>query len=299
MTLDTDTYLASDACELARLVRGQEISAEDLFRCAMEVADRVNPSINAIIERFDKPLQFSDSGNTPFRGVPFLIKDLALQAEGILHEMGSRLMTGYRAPADTDLMQRFRGAGLATFGRLAAPEFGYCVTTEPLLTGPTRNPWNLDRMPGGSSGASAAAVAAGIVPFAHAADAGGSIRIPAACCGLVGLKPTRGRTPVGPNYGEQLHGWGVEFAVTRTVRDAAALLDAIQGPGIGDPYVIPAPLKPYRDEIMAPPNGLRVAFSAVPWSGVEVDPQVVSAVHKNCSVMRFSRPRSSRGVTII
>ena len=236
----------------------------------------MNPTINAIIERFDEPLTYSDDADAPFHGVPFLIKDLALQAEGVLHEMGSRLMAGYRAPIDTDLMRKFRGAGLAAIGRVAAPEFGYCVTTEPLTTGPVRNPWNPERMPGGSSGASAAAVAAGIVPFAHANDGGGSIRIPAACCGLVGLKPTRGRTPVGPYFGEQLNGWGAEFSVTRSVRDAAVLLDAIHGPGIGDPYLIPPPEQSYAQAIGAPRKRLRIGATSKPWSGVDMHPAVES-----------------------
>lgn len=281
MTLDIEKYLASDGVELARLVREREASRGELFLCARTLADELNPSINAIIESFDEPLRYSESG--PLGGVPFLIKDLALQAEGILHEMGSRLMAGYRAPIDTDLMRRFREAGLATAGRVAAPEFGYCVTTEPLVTGPTRNPWNLERMPGGSSGAAAAAVAAGIVPLAHANDAGGSIRIPASCCGLIGLKPTRGRTPVGPYFGEQLHGWGAEFAVTRTVRDAATLLDAIQGPGTGDPYVIAAPRRPYVEEIAEAPGRLRIARTADAWSGADVHPDVVSAVERTAA----------------
>lgn len=279
MTIDVDTYLASDGVELARLIHDGEVSAAEVQRCAMKIADQVNPAINAIIERFDPPLAASDANEAPFRGVPFLIKDLALQAEGVLHEMGSRLMAGYRAPIDTDLMQRFRRAGLSTVGRVAAPEFGYCVTTEPLLTGPVRNPWNPERMPGGSSGAAASAVAAGIVPVAHANDGGGSIRIPAACCGLVGLKPTRGRTPVGPYFGEQLNGWGAEFAVTRSVRDAAVLLDAIHGPGIGDPYVIPAPVRPYRESLTVP-RRRRIAFTPVPWSGVDMDPSVVAELYK-------------------
>lgn len=276
MTMDVGTYLESDAVELAGLIRNGEVSAAEVLACATRVADTVNPAINAVIERFDPPLAHANTREQPLRGVPFLIKDLALQAEGIRHEMGSRLMVGYRAPIDTELMRRFRQAGLATIGRVAAPEFGYCVTTEPLLTGPVRNPWNPDRMPGGSSGASAAAVAAGIAPLAHANDGGGSIRIPAACCGLVGLKPTRGRTPVGPYFGEQLNGWGAEFAVTRSVRDAAALLDAIHGPGVGDPYVIPPPRRPYREELTAERKRLRIAFSPVSWSGVDVERSVTT-----------------------
>lgn len=278
MKLSIDDYLASDAIDLTRLLRDGDVTPEDLAVCAAKMTDRVNPVVNAILERFHPPLAYAREHDSPFCGVPFLIKDLALQAEGILHEMGSRMMEGYRAPTDTELMRRFRRAGLATIGRVAAPEFGYCVTTEPKTSGPVRNPWNLDHMPGGSSGAAAAAVASGIVPLAHANDGGGSIRIPAACCGLVGLKPTRGRNPVGPYYGEQLNGWGAEFAVSRTVRDSALLLDAIHGPDIGDPYIIPAPRRPYIDESREPPPRLRIAYSSVPWSGVAMAKSVTDGL---------------------
>ena len=278
--MKVDEYMAHDGVGLTKLVRSGSVSPEELFVCAGKIADAVNPSINAIVERFDQPLDYNRATDAPFAGVPFLIKDLALQAKDVLHEMGSRLCAGYRAPQDTELMTRFRHAGLATIGRASAPEFGYCVTTEPVANGPTRNPWNTDRMPGGSSGATAAAVAAGIVPLAHANDGGGSIRIPAACCGVMGLKPTRGRNPVGPNFGEQLNGWGAEFAVTRSVRDAATLLDAVNGPGIGDPYIIAPPARPYIDEINREPRPLRIAFATRPWSGVDMDPAIVTELER-------------------
>jgi amidase len=181
-------------------------------------------------------------------------------------------------PHDTDLMARFRRAGLRTIGRTAAPEFGYCPTTEPVANGPTRNPWDTARMPGGSSGGSAAAVAAGIVPLGHANDGGGSIRIPASCCGLVGLKPTRGRTPIGPDSGEGLNGFGIEFAVTRTVRDAAALLDAVQGPGLGDPYVIAPPRGPYAAASGSPPAPLNIALMTRSFDGAAFDPVVAAGL---------------------
>ena len=278
--MSPEEYVSADGTELASLVNRGSVTASELHEVACQIATVVDSEINAILELFEEPLAYTEDRNAPFFGVPFLIKDLALQAEGVRHEMGSRLASGYRAPCDTDLMQRFRQAGLATIGRTAAPEFGYCVTTEPLVNGPTRNPWALDRMPGGSSGASAAAVAAGIVPLAHANDGGGSIRIPAACCGLVGLKPTRGRTPVGPYFGEQLNGWGAEFAVTRTVRDAARLLNAVQGPGIGDPYVISPPSERYTDAIARPPRRLRIAYSTEPWNDVPIDSDVRSEIFR-------------------
>ena len=198
----------------------------------------MNPALNALVgELFDEPLPYAASG--PFAGVPFAMKDLVLHAQGVPTRLGSRLTgQGVAFPYDTDLITRFKQAGLATLGRTSCPEFGFNASTEPLSNGPTVNPWDTSRSSGGSSGGSAALVAARALPVAHANDGAGSIRIPAAWCGLVGLKPTRGRTPVSPDYDELLSGLAIEFAVTRTVRDAAALLDAVTGPGIGDKYEI-------------------------------------------------------------
>ena len=242
-------YIKYDGLGLAELIRNREVSATEVTDCARQAIDSVNPQINSIIEQFPAPLSANQSPDAPFQGVPFLIKDLALHAKGVLNEFGSRLAQGIRFNHDTELMKRFRTAGLQTMGRTATPEFGYCATTEPIINGPSRNPWDLTRMPGGSSGASSAAVAAGIVPLAHANDGGGSIRIPAACCGLVGLKPTRGRVSPGPDSGEPLSGLAVDFAVTRSVRDAAALLDAVHGHSPGDPYIIAPPHIPYLQQI--------------------------------------------------
>lgn len=272
-------YLDLDGLALADLVRRGEISPDEPVEAARSIAARVNPGINAILEMFDQPLDANTAPEAPFTGVPFLIKDLVLHARGQLSEFGSRLGRGIRFEHDTDLMARFRNAGLRTIGRTATPEFGYCATTESVLSGPTRNPWDRERMAGGSSGGSAAAVAAGVVPVAHANDGGGSIRIPAACCGLVGLKPTRGRTPIGPDAAEGLNGLGIEFAVTRSVRDAAALLDAVQGPGIGDPYVIPTPTTPYLKQLETPPSRLRIALTMMPWTEIPCDPEVVASVN--------------------
>ena len=183
--------------------------------------------------------------------MPFVVKDLVLHAAGQKIEMGSRLAKGLVLPHDTRSHGAFPTAGLRTVGRATSPEFGYCPTTENVVHGPTRNPWDTNRSPGGSSGGPASAVAAGIVPLAHANDGGGSIRIPAACNGLVGLKPTRARTPIGPDAAEGLNGLGIEFAVTRSVRDCAALLDAVQGSGLGDPYVAPQPICSYVEAMAA------------------------------------------------
>ncbi len=256
-----DEYGSYDGLGLAALVRKGQVSPDELVETAQKAIDTVNPTLNAVIGRIEPRAPAVDR-SAPFYGVPFLIKDLALHAEGVACDMGSRLVAGsFVSPHDTDLMRRFREAGVVTIGRTNAPEFGFCSTTEPVLYGPTRNPWDTTRTPGGSSGGAAAAVAAGILPVAHANDGGGSIRIPAACCGLVGLKPTRGRTPPGPEVGQPLHGLGVEHVVTRTVRDCAAMLDAVQGPGVGDPFVIAPPARRYAEEVGAPTGRLKVAVS--------------------------------------
>lgn len=259
-----DEYARCDGLELARLVRAGEVSARELAALANEAIDALNPQVNAVIGRV--PSVEDELANAPadgpFAGVPFLVKDLVLHARGLRCDMGSSLIDGaFVAPADSELMARFRRAGFTLLGRTNTPEFGFCCTTEPVLHGPTRNPWDLTRSPGGSSGGSAAAVAAGMVPIAHANDGGGSTRIPASMCGLVGLKGSRGRVPVGPDYGEPLHGLGVELAVTRTVRDTAAVLDAVHGPGIGDRYVIAPPARAYLEEIATPPGRLRIAVN--------------------------------------
>lgn len=273
-------YQSCDATALAQLVRTGQVTPAELADCAATLAEQWNPSINAVLEIFTdvEDILAAVPAGAPFSGVPFLIKDLVIQAEGRASEMGSRLVAGHVAAADSDLMTRFRQAGLATLGRTPTPEMGYNIATETLQAGICRNPWDVSRSPGGSSGGSAAAVAAGIVPVAHANDGGGSIRIPAACCGLVGLKPTRGRVPIGPGAAEGLNGFGIEFAVSRTVRDAAALLDAVQGPGIGDPYVIPSPQSSYVSMLQRPPRELKIAVATNAWSGEPVDPEIRDAV---------------------
>jgi len=274
-------YQQYDALGLAKLVRDKEVSSLELVACAKEAIQQCNPRINAVIEVFEKCIvasEQSSSSNSVFSGVPFLIKDIVLQVEGVRNEMGSRLTEGVIASHDTDLMQRFKRAGLATIGRTSTPEFGLNVATESILTGPTCNPWDTSKMAGGSSGGAAAAVAAGIVPMAHANDGGGSIRGPAACCGLIGLKPTRGRIPVGPDVGEVLFGLGAEFAVTRSVRDTAALLDAVQGPGVGDRYIASTPDRSFEDQIQLQAKPLKIAFTCQSWSGSPVDGEVKEAL---------------------
>ncbi|NIB42284.1 amidase [Pseudomaricurvus alkylphenolicus] len=277
--MNIDEYRSFDAMGLASLVRDKQVTPEELASCCLQLAQKLNPTINGIVECFDEPLPaWDDAVEGPFYGVPFLIKDSVIHAQGIPSEMGSRLAQGLVAPHDSDLMTRFKRSGLKSLGRTTTPEFSYNITGESLLNGATRNPWDTSRIAGGSSSGAAASVAAGIVPMAHANDGGGSIRVPAACCGLIGLKPTRGRVPIGPDSGDGLNGLGIEFAVTRSVRDTAALLDAVQGPGIGEPYEIAPPSQPYLKTIADSPRSLTIAVAAEPWFGPGVDSEMIEAV---------------------
>lgn len=287
-------YCRYDATGLAELVRSGKVTPAELIDCADRAIAAVNPQINAVIGRLDAGEQLAAAPRDgAFYGVPFLIKDLIIQAKGVPCDMGSRLVRGaYVAPADSALMSRYRASGLVTLGRTNAPEFGFNANTEPVVYGSTRNPWNLAHSAGGSSGGSGAAVAAGIVPAAHANDGGGSIRIPAGNCGLVGLKPSRGRVSFAPDYADPLHGMGVEHVVCRTIRDCAALLDAVEGPEPGDSFVIERPKQRYAQVIARPPGRLRIAFSAAPDElGAPPDPESVQAlevVAKRCSELGHS-----------
>jgi amidase len=282
---------ALDATDQARLVREGEVSAAELVQSAVDRAREVGPHLNAIIhERFDAAV--ADAGGElpdgPFTGVPFVLKDLDGSAAGEPYHGGTRFLRDhdYVATADSTLTVRFREAGLVSIGRTNTPELGLVTTTEPEAYGPSRNPWDTSRSTGGSSGGSAAAVAAGIVPMGHAGDGGGSIRIPASECGLVGLKPTRGRASVGPELGEAWAGLVARLAVTRSVRDTAALLDAVAGPGVGDPYWAPPAARPYVDELTAEPAPLRIGWTATSLDGtVEVDPQVAAATEATARLL--------------
>lgn len=276
-----ENYDNYDGLGLAKLVRNGEISAQDLVKHSIGLVEKVNPKINAICRTtFDKALENSGSvgADTPFCGVPFLVKDLTGHMAGVETNAGSRLLKGLVPRQDTELMVRYRKAGLIPIATTTTPEMGLQVTTESELTGATCNPWNTEHSAGGSSGGSAAAVAAGIAPIADASDGAGSIRIPASCCGLFGLKPTRQRTPSGPNAGDLFGGLGIEFPVTRTVRDAAALLDALSGADIGPPSVLPPPPRPFLEEVEADPGRLRIAFADTTFSGTPIDPECAGAV---------------------
>jgi amidase len=251
-----------DAWEQAARVRRGEVTPAELVEEAIARIERIDPKIHALVSPlFDEARAAARAPlpDGPFHGVPFLMKDLGATQQGQPYYAGNRALRDarYRAPHDTYLGARFRRAGLIALGKTNTPEFGLQSTTQPLAFGPTRNPWDLERSSGGSSGGSAAAVAAGLVPVAHANDGAGSIRIPAAWCGVVGLKPSRGRVPVEPtSIGRSFAGFGI----TRSVRDAAALLDAVHGHEPGDLYRVPPPQRPYADELGADPGSLRVGL---------------------------------------
>lgn len=278
--MNLDDYSRFDAVGLAELVRRKEVTPEELLRVAVEAIHAVNPALNAVIDtREGDASEALKQGipEGPFRGVPFLIKDIGLHAAGVPTDMGSRMAQGTVFPHDSALMARYRRAGLVLLGRTNAPEFGNNATTEPVLHGPTRNPWDVKRSPGGSSGGSAAAVAAGIVPVAHGNDGGGSLRIPASLCGVFGLKPTRGRNSLGPDAGDFIFGMGIEHVLSRSVRDSAAMLDATQGPEAGDPYFAPPPQRPYLEEVGRAPGRLRIALMTEAPMGSPVSAECVEA----------------------
>ena len=284
-----DAFAWLDATAQAELVARGDATPAELVDAAIARIESSNPALNAVIhERFDRArteagYAASPDGpfsNAPFRGVPFLVKDAVCHTAGDPYHCGMRLLKRleWTEPNDTWLAERFRAAGLVSVGKTNTPELATSVTTEPVAYGATHNPWDLSRSPGGSSGGSAAAVAAGMVPIAHGNDMGGSIRFPASMCGLVGLKPTRARTTLGPDFGEY---WGPlthEHVLTRSVRDTAAVLDAIAGPAPGDPYSAPPPVRPFREEVGAAPGRLRIGLRTRRRDGERSHPVCESAV---------------------
>ncbi|MEX6724027.1 amidase [Parapedomonas caeni] len=279
-------YLDQDATGIAELVRSGAVSPTEPAQCALALAEKLNPVIGAFAEFYPERATadfINRASHGPFWGVPFAIKDAVAHEDGQVMEMGSRLCAGLRAPGDTDLALRFKTAGLINLGRTKVPEFAFNISTEALLYGPAHNPWRQGYSTGGSSGGAAAAVAARILPIAHANDGGGSIRIPASCCGVVGLKPTRGRVPIGPEAGEGLGGLGIEHVVTRSVRDTAAALDWVAGPGVGDPYEIAQPEERYANVITRDPARLKIALWQVAPNGDAIDPRVAAALARVAS----------------
>lgn len=276
-------YAQYDGLGLAKLIREKKVSPKELLETVRKAVGAVNQRITAVVDVYEDQPEKAKKSNAypgPFCGVPFMLKDIVIAEKGRPCESGSLLGKGFIAGEDSFLTKRYRNAGLILFGRTASAEMGFSMSTETSLHGITRNPWNIERITGGSSGGSAAAVASGILPMAHGSDAGGSIRVPAACCGLFGLKPSRGRISNGPAMGDVLMGLATEHALTRSVRDSAALLDISHGYEPGDPYIIERPEKPYLEEVKTPTGKLRIAFSSTPWSGVPVDQEVVQAVEK-------------------
>lgn len=277
----TDEFAYLDATAQAELVKKKEVKPIELVEAAIARIEELNPSLNAVVTPMydiagDAAKKTLPEG--PFTGVPFLLKDLLASYAGVPMTFGSKLLENFVPDHDSELVSRLKRAGLVIMGKTNTPEFGILPTTEPVLFGPCKNPWNPERTTGGSSGGSAAAVASAMVPMAHANDGGGSIRIPASCCGLFGLKPTRARNPLGPDFGDLLSGLIAEHAVTRSVRDSAALLDATSGPDIGDPYWAPPPKRPFLKEIGENPGKLRIALTKQGYDGTEVHPDCIKAV---------------------
>jgi len=278
-----DAFVDLDATAQAQLVKQREVKPIELVDAAIERIERLNTTLNAVVTPMYEQARTAVTGELPdgpFTGVPFLLKDIFASYAGVRMTFGSAFLRDYVPDHDSELVIRLKRAGLIILGKTNLSEFGLIPTTEPRLFGSTRNPWDTGRTPGGSSGGSAAAVAAGMVPAAHGADGGGSIRIPASCCGAFGLKPTRARNPVGPDYGDLLGGLESDHALTRSVRDSAALLDATSGPDVGDPYWAPPPARPFLQEVGADPGRLRIAFSAEAPTGTAVHPDCVSAVRE-------------------
>jgi amidase len=265
----SDEIAGLDAVGQAQLVRSGQVSAAELTGWAIERIERLNPTLNAVIApAFETALASANGvrGEAPLAGVPFLVKDLVAEVAGLVSDV------------DCELARRWRAAGLVILGKTNTPEFGMVPACEPELWGPTRNPWDLDRSTSGSSGGSAAAVAARLVPMAHGNDAGGSLRYPASACGVFGLKPTRGRVPLGPEYGDAIGGWAIDHAVTVSVRDSAALLDATAGPAPGDPYAAPPAARPFSAEVSRDPGRLRIGYSSRTADGTRAHADCLAAL---------------------
>ena len=280
-------YIERDGLGLAEEVRSRAVSAAEPLALARARADRLNPSINAICLRTDEhaDARAGQELTGPFAGVPFLLKDLHQDLEGVPTSAGSRALAGRPAEHTSTVVQRWLDAGLVIFGKTTTPEFGAKAITEAELFGPTRNPWDLGRTPGGSSGGAAAAVAAGIVPVAAASDGGGSIRIPAACTGLVGLKPGRGLVPFGPEDSEPLNGLATNGVVSRTVRDSAAMLDALAGPEPMSAYAAAVPSEPLLAGLEHSPGPLRIGFTTTSAIRDSPHPEAVRAVERAAQVL--------------
>ncbi|MGB5950489.1 MAG: amidase family protein [Parvibaculum sp.] len=282
-------YASHDGLGLAGLVAKGEVTATELVDEAISRIEKFNPALNAIVYKAYDEARAASKGplpNGPFKGVPFLIKDLGSEVAGWPRTSGSRFVADTVDHTDSELVRRFRASGVVLVGKTNTPEYGITGTTESALLGPCRSPWNTNHIAGGSSGGAASAVAAGIVPLAHASDGLGSIRIPAACCGLVGLKVTRDRNPNGPGDFDRAIGFSVDHVVSRTVRDSAAMLDATGYPEPASPYAPPPKARPYMDEIARSPGRLRIAWSSETPSGRAIDPEVQAALERTVELLK-------------
>jgi amidase len=303
-----------DATDLAALIRKKKIHPRELMDFTIARIEKINPKVNAVVTPIFGEAQKAASkplSPAPFAGVPMLLKDLIASYKGVRMTFGTKNLEHFTADHDSELVKRFKKAGFLILGKTNTPELGLLPTTEPRLLGPCRNPWDLNRTSGGSSGGSAAAVAAGIVPVAHGNDGGGSIRIPASCCGIFGLKPTRGRNPLGPDFGDLLNGLVCEHVLTRSVRDSAAVLDEVMGPDVGDPYYPPPPKRPFKKEVGRDPGRLKIAFWKKTFRGEPIAPECRKAVldaAKLCSDLghevvekapRFDGEQLARAFTVI
>lgn len=265
---DFSDYDKYDGLSLASLVRNKKVKPGKLVEEAINRIEQLNPQLNAVVHKmYDLARERAegDLPDGPFVGVPFLLKDLALTYAGVPTRSGSRFLQHFVPDHDSEMVKRYQASGVIIVGKTNTPEFGLTPVTEPELFGPCKNPWDLTRTSGGSSGGSAVAVAAGMVPLSHGSDGGGSIRIPASCCGVFGLKPTRGRNPMGPDYGEGWQGLACDHVLTRSVRDSAAMLDATAGPDVGAPYYAAPPSRSFLDEVNVAPGKLRIAFTGEPF----------------------------------
>jgi amidase len=280
-------YGSYDGMGLAELVRKKQVSARELLDEAIARTARVDPQINAVVvKHYDYAEQQIDNGlpDGPFTGVPFLLKDLDI-LEGTRTTSGASAYKDNVADHTSTLARRFLDAGVAIFGKSSSPEFGLMPTTESRLFGPTRNPWNLAHSSGGSSGGAGAAVAARLLPLAHASDGGGSIRIPASASGVFGLKPTRARNPIGPDRGEGWAGLSCGHVLSISVRDSAAMLDAVQGPELSSPYFAPPPERPFLEEVGRDPGKLRIAFTDKSPYGDAIDPEIAAATREVAALL--------------
>jgi amidase len=281
-------YRQFDAVGLAALIRGGEVSAAEVLEAAIERVETVNPQLNAVVHtQFERARRQAAEGlpDGPLSGVPFMLKDLGAYDAGEPSTSGSRLFADFVPNHDATYVERCKAAGLNIMARTNTPEMGLNANTEPVLFGSTRNPWHLDYSAAGSSGGSASAVAAGMVPVAHATDGGGSIRLPAANNGLFGLKPTRARNPAGPDVGEGWSGMSTGHVVSRSVRDSAVMLDCTHGPAAGDPYCAPPPARPFAEEVGADPGRLRVAVLTHGYDGSALDPECVRGVEATAKLL--------------